>query len=387
MAEHVHEIVNHRGHRLALLLVEAVGQALARFEACDFVVRRLSFHAHALKQRFLQLGLVGVFGAFGGFVDPTLGLCPGDVSGGHSREQGIARVLRGRGQDAEKRLLLRDVPIVRQNRRNGTPLVPTQVVDDHQKQRTSLRPGHRVRQPRGQHLVGHHGALFHACHPVFVVIFDEPRELVVRLGMLIFQNFQHAAVSRIAQREVPMAQPAVDLGPFLCVQPATQLHGQLAELPHVGRLGLLALNPSVVQDFLDRHQDLVGVHRLDQVVADFGTNRLLHDALLLALGDHDDGQLRPLGLDALKRLDAIQTWHVFVQEHDVVGVLVHPFKRFHPAVDSGHVVPLLVEEQHVGPEQFDFVVSPKNVWSCHARVCSSKTGRRKRSRHPYLATK
>ena len=184
-----------------------------------------------------------------------------------------------------------------------------------------------------------------------------------------------------------MAQPAVDLGPFLCVQPAAQLHGQLAELPHVGRLGLLALNPSVVQDLLDGHQDLVGVDRFDQVVADFGTNRLLHDALLLALGDHDDGQLRPLGLDALKRLNAIQARHVFVQEHDVVGVLVHPFKRFHPAVDSGHVVPLLVEEQHVGPEQFDFVVSPKNVWSCHARVCSSKTGRRKRSRHPYLATK
>ena len=203
------------------------------------------------------------------------------------------------------------------------------------------------------------------------MVFDEPRKLVVGLGMLIFQNFQHAAVARIAQRQMPMAQPAVDFGPFFRVQSPAQLHGQLPELPHVSRLCLLALNPSVVQNFLDRHQDLVGVHRLDQVIADFGTDRLLHDALLLALGDHDDGQLRPLGLDALKRLNAIQARHVFVQEHHVVRVLIHPLKRLHPAVDAGHVVPLLVEEQHVGPEQFDFVVSPKNVWSCHARLCSS----------------
>ena len=206
---------------------------------------------------------MGVLGAFGGFVDPTIGHCPGNVGGGHSREEGVARVLRGRRQHAEIRLLYRNVPVVRNHRCDGTPLVPTQVVNDHQKQRTSLRSGHRVRQPCRQHLVGHHGALLHARHPMFVVVFDEPRELMVGLGMLILQNLQHAAVSGIAQCQVPMAQPAVDFGPFLCVQPAAQLHGQLAELPHVGRLSLLALNPSVVQDFFDGHQDLVGVDRFD----------------------------------------------------------------------------------------------------------------------------
>ena len=222
---------------------------------------------------------------------------------------------------------------------------------------------------------------------MFVVILDETCELVIGLGMLIFQNLQHAAVARISQRQVPMAKSSVHFGPFIRIHPPAQLHGQLTKFPHVRRLGLLTLNPSVVQNFLDRHQDLVWIHRLDQVVADFGSDGLLHDVLLLTLGNHDDGQLRSFGLDALKRLNPVEAGHVLIQKHHVIHLLIHPLKRLHPTVDPGYVVSLFVEEQHVGSQQFDFVVCPKNMWSCHAHVCSSKTGRRERSRHPYLATK
>ena len=287
------------------------------------------------------------------------------------REEGVARVLRGRRQHAEVGGFLHHIPFGPKRGRDGAPLVPAQIVDDYQKHRTVLRPFQRSGQPFGKDLMGQGGPLLHSGHPRLIVVLHKPHKLVVRLRMLVVENLQHAPVSRLPQGGVPVHEPSVYLGPLLGIHATAQLHGQLAELPHVGRLGLLAPQPFVVEDFFDRQQDLVRVDGLDEVVADLGADGLLHDVLFLTLGDHDDGHVGMFVLDALKRFYAIQPRHVLVQKNHVERPRLHLVQGLHAAVHPRHVVALLVQEQNVRLQQFDFVVSPKNMWSSHLNSHSS----------------
>ena len=231
----------------------------------------------------------------------------------------------------------------------------------------------------------HHGRLLQTSHPRLVMVFDKAHELVVGFRMLVFQNLQHASVLRFTQRGVPMHQAPVHFRPLLGIQAATEFHGKLTELAHVCRLGLFTAQASVVQNLFDRQQDLVGVDGLDQVIADFRSNGLLHDVFLLALGDHDDGHVGVPGLDALQGLDPIQTGHVFVQKHHIKRLCFHLIQGFHPTVDACHVVPLLVEKQDVWLQQLNFVVGPKNLWSSHLRLHSSAKPISRRWLDAYLA--
>ena len=61
-----------------------------------------------------------------------------------------------------------------------------------------------------------------------------------------------------------------------------------AELRTVVGGGLLGHQLLLVHVLLDREQHLVGVDGLDEVVGDLRPHGLVHDVLLLALGDHDD---------------------------------------------------------------------------------------------------
>ena len=387
MAQHVDKIVHYRGDLLALQFVEFVCQPLACLQVGDLVVGGFPRDAQPVKQRLLQGLFVGILGPLFMLPNPKLWHDPGNVPWGHSGKEGVPRILGGRGQNAEVGLLLLHGPIRPQGWRNGAPLVPTQIVNDHQKHRSAFCPLDRLGQPFRQKPVGHHGRLFEARHPMLVMRLHEPGKLLVRLGMLVFQNLQHATVPRSPKLGMPMAQSLVNLCPFVCVEPAAELHGEFAKLPHVGRLGLLPLQTTVVQGLLDGQQDLVGVDWLDEVVADFGANGLLHDVLFLAFGDHDDRQLWPFVLDPLQGFNAVDARHVFVQKNHIKGVGFYLFEGFHPAVDTGHVVSLFLQKHDVRLQQIDFVVCPKNVWSSHDSLLSCKSGHRRRWRHTYLATK
>ena len=70
-----------------------------------------------------------------------------------------------------------------------------------------------------------------------------------------------------------------------------------------------------------RQQYLIGVHGLDQIVGYLLTDGLVHDVLLLALGHHHHWSLWCQLLDVLQGFQTAESWHHFVQQHQVEGTL------------------------------------------------------------------
>ena len=63
---------------------------------------------------------------------------------------------------------------------------------------------------------------------------------------------------------------------------------------------------------LQRQQYLVGIDGLDEVIGNLLADGLVHDVLLLALGDHHDGHLWCNLLNALQGLQATESGHHLV---------------------------------------------------------------------------
>ena len=208
------------------------------------------------------------------------------------------------------------------------------------------------------------GGLFSgAGHPLRVVGLVELGKLAVGVLELHVQDVRHARIFRLFQLELPMHQALKNGRPIRCIQSVHELHGNLAEFALVVRHGFFADQSTLVQVLLDGEQDLVGVDRLDQVIADFGADGFLHDVFLLALGDHDDRQMRPLVLDASERLQPVQAGHLLVQKNQVKDLSPELFERFNTAVYSRDVKPFALQEQQVRLQQINFVVGPKDAWS------------------------
>ena len=200
-------------------------------------------------------------------------------------------------------------------------------------------------------------------HPLRVVRLIELGELAVGVLELHVQNIRHARIFRLLQFKFPVHQALKNGRPIRSIQSIHQLHRDFAEFTLVIRHGLLAHEAALIQVLLDGEQDLVGVDRLDQVIADFGADGFLHDVLLLTLGDHDDRQMRPLVLDAGEGFQPVQTRHLLIQKDQIEYLHSELFQRFNSAVDRRHVKPFAFKEQEVRLQQINFVVGPKDAWS------------------------
>jgi len=114
-----------------------------------------------------------------------------------------------------------------------------------------------------------------------------------------------------------------------------------------------------VDVLLDREQHLIGIHGLDEVVGDLRSHGLVHDVLLLALGDHDDGCRRAHLLDLGQGFESGHTGHHLVEDNQVVGPFGGHVYRVVSVVAGVHLVAFLREKQHVRFQQFHFVVHPE----------------------------
>ena len=99
-----------------------------------------------------------------------------------------------------------------------------------------------------------------------------------------------------------------------------------------------------MQIFLQRQQYLVGIDRLDQIVGDAIAYRLVHDILLLRLGDHDDGHIGMRLVDAGQGLQAGQAGHILVEQHESVLSGVERLEGIDAVGDGVDVISLGLEE-------------------------------------------
>ena len=110
-----------------------------------------------------------------------------------------------------------------------------------------------------------------------------------------------------------MNEPFVCLHPVFVATAVLYLHSYLLKLLLILVLCNLGLQLAAVNVFLQREQYLVGVYRLDQVVGNLLSDGLVHDVLLLTLGDHHHGRGRRYFLDALQRFQSAQTRHLLIE--------------------------------------------------------------------------
>ena len=115
----------------------------------------------------------------------------------------------------------------------------------------------------------------------------------------------------------------------------------------------------------DGEEELVGVDGFDEVVGYLIADGLVHNALLFALSNHDDGHGWVNLLDRGKGLKSGESGHVLIEEDEVEGLFAATVYRVLSADDGRHVVAFLFEEKDVGLEEVDLIVGPKDLVSFH----------------------
>ena len=156
-----------------------------------------------------------------------------------------------------------------------------------------------------------------------------------------------------------MHELTIHVSPVLPRLAVEYLHGDLLEVLLILTLRHLRLDFPAVDILLQRQQDLVGVHGLDQVVGNLLSDGLFHNVLLLTLRHHDHREGWLQLLDAAQRLQSVQTWHLLVEQHQVEVMLSAQVDGIAAVGHSHHLIALLLEEKQVCLQQLDLIIHPK----------------------------
>ena len=244
------------------------------------------------------------------------------------------------------------LPLVRQGGAQCTPLVIPKVVDQYEQccappiQQRLYGLGHHLWRQKGVFLIA---ATVNVLHPIPVIGFDVLGKLTSGIHTLHVQHLRHALVTRGGQLQVPMHQSLVDVLPIFTAQPVHQPHAQFTELPLVVAHGFFSHQPFLIQNLFERKQNLVGVQWLDQVIGHFGADGLLHNVLLLTLGDHHARQVGTALLDPLQGFQSGETGHVFIQKDHIHNPLVlKGFEEGSTICESCDFISLGLQEEDVG---------------------------------------
>ncbi len=365
MRQDVEKIENDHRQIGMIHLVDIVDEPLARIGTDDLVEIELVVLALRLHLATQEILFVAVLPARLVVVEPQVGH---DLVDGQRREpgeDGVAGILRGRGQDAAIEILFLDLEKAVQSRADHPPLVEAEIVDE--KKRRLVRCVRHGKHLLAEQILRQHRRLVAAVRePVQIMVADELGELVVGLVLLVGENFADARIGRFGQLHLPSHELPVDLHPVVERPRIGERRGDAAELAAVIGRRLFGDELQAVHVFLDGEQHLIGIDGLDEVVGDLRTHGLVHDILLLALGHHDDGRHGAQFLDARQRFETGEPRHHLVEDDQVELPRGHQIEGVVAVVAGFDVVAFPLEEQDVGFEKFDLVVHPQNFRSAHS---------------------
>ena len=140
--------------------------------------------------------------------------------------------------------------------------------------------------------------MFLSCHPVHIVLTDVFAKASVSLLFLHIEHLGHLRVGG-AEFQFPAYQSLVNIDPVLPRATVHNLHRQLLKLLLITSLYSLCHDFATMDVLLQRQQYLVGVDGFYQVVGNLLADGLIHNVFFLALGHHNNGNLRGNLLDAL----------------------------------------------------------------------------------------
>ena len=189
----------------------------------------------------------------------------------------------------------------------------------------------------------------------------ELEEFGVGIVLMRLMDILHFRTVGSLHRHLPVGQPTVDIHPSGVIGIAVQRHEELTELLLIVGGGLFRHQPAVVDDLLETGQDLVRVHRFDQIVADLCADGLVHQVLRLILGDHDDRDMRVLLLDAGEGLQPRHAGHRLVQQNHIDRLRAQEFQGIGTVREHGDCIALRFQETLLGFQAFDLVIYPKDL--------------------------
>ena len=275
-----------------------------------------------------------------------------------AREDRVARVGRGGRQDRAV-VLAPDVEVLLEQRLEREPLVEAHAVDHDEDHAAALleRRHHGVLH----HVGREHGTVGGARHPVRVVILDEAPEVDVEAAPEVLVRLLEAGLRHLVEAHVPARHVGGQLRPCRPVEPAQVEALPALHLAHVVAGALRVLELLGVEHALAGQEHLGGVHGLDQVVRDRAPDRLVHERLLLALGDQDHRHPEVARLDLVEGLQPPQPRHHLVQQHEVVAPAPELGQGVLAVGDGRDAEALLLQELDVRAQQLDLVVRPQDV--------------------------
>ncbi len=364
VGKHIHEVVNNDiqlvRHQVGHLLIEF----LARLQVQHLIIRIFDVLAEALQLFAEKFALKLVLRAFVLLIDPPFGVAAADFEGHQSGEEGISGVLRGRGQNAVINVVSLHAEMVLNERLNGLPLVVAQVVYHDEKQRFVAIV------EAWNNFVAHHGMRHHrflraTLNPVDVVPLDVARELRVGLLFLVGEDGFDALVCGFLQFQLPAYQVLIQINPLVEVEVVVEVHADFAELLLIAHRRFLVAEFLVFEVAFQRKQNLVRVHGLDEIIRYVRADCILHDAFLLALGDHHYGEIGIFALDDFECLDARNARHLLVQENNVEMALAHEVDGVGAVVGRNDLIAFLFQKHDMGLEEINLVIGPKDGGFVH----------------------
>ena len=110
----------------------------------------------------------------------------------------------------------------------------------------------------------------------------------------------------------------------------------------------------------DGEQELAGADGLDEVVADFAAEGVLHDVFFFAFGDHHDGERGPAEFDLAEGVEAGEAGHLLVEQDEVGQFALELIECVGAGAEGRYAVVALFEEEDVRFEEVDLVVDPED---------------------------
>ena len=155
-----------------------------------------------------------------------------------------------------------------------------------------------------------------------------------------------------------MSEPTVHLFPVIDGLAVHNLHHQPLIVLPVTSLGHLGDNLLAMYILFQREEYLMRIDWLDEIIGYLGSNRLVHDILLLALCHHHHGRGGRNLLDTLQGFQSCESRHHLIEQDKVERTLPTLFYRIGSVAHRHHLITFLFQEDDVRAQQFYLIVHP-----------------------------
>ncbi|OAV63451.1 hypothetical protein Barb6_03738 [Bacteroidales bacterium Barb6] len=354
MRQHIDKIKHYHIQLIARQRCHLSQQLLPVLRLVHLMIRKTVILTETVYLRLNQRSLIQILPLFALLVHPKVGKHRLNLHRHQSRKDSVTRILRSRRQNAVKQILLKR-EVIRQQILHHPPLVKPEIINQNKKHLVPL-----VQQRK--HLLlekirTHQRAFRRILHPPLIIPLDKLPESMVSLLLLSAEQIIHLRLT-VLKLQLPVNNLLVHLHPVVIRQRIVDLHTDTPELLPVTHRSRFRYNHILVDILLDGQQQLVRIDRLDKIIRNLVADRLIHDALLLALGHHNNGNIAVNLLDKPQRLQARKPRHILIQKYNIKRLLPHAIHRIPPTHNGDNLIPLLPQKQNMRSQQLNLIISP-----------------------------